>query len=240
MHRTIAVEAQAVATRSTTCAAARCDSPSPPTSAELISPRSPARPKASSAARGNAPARSTSAAAGATVPATISSTARRSNAFARGFTSLMFSSRAEPRGRPTRGRVIPATPGLAAGGRIGTGGAAHARQRFRPRELVECVRGAPGRPRTKEGLGGGPRAFSVVSQNLRPLRDASSILRHHVPHTFEVIVDGRPPVGNRRSRRYYIHAPKSDKVGTPPPASHLTAYTNSRQKQRPVLGRNAA
>ena len=51
----------------------------------------------------------------------------------------------------------------------------------------------------KEGLSGGPRAYGVVSQNLRPLGGASSILRHHVTCSFEVIPDG----GAAKSRQTF-------------------------------------
>ena len=67
-------------------------------------------------------------------------------------------------------------------------------------------------PALKEGLRGGPRAGSVVSQNLRPLQGAGSILLHYVTRPFEDISDGGA-VGSNYTRAQMLHTrPKSDKA----------------------------
>src|SRR6266511_4376856 len=71
MQATMAVEPQAPASRSTTSVAARRPSPRPPTSRALT------RPRASSAARGKVPARSTSTAAGSTTADSVGARSSR-------------------------------------------------------------------------------------------------------------------------------------------------------------------
>src|SRR6266545_2304029 len=77
MQATMAVEPQAPASRSTTSVAARRPSPRPPTSRALTRPSRPVRPRASSAARGKVPARSTSTAAGSTTADSVGARSSR-------------------------------------------------------------------------------------------------------------------------------------------------------------------
>ena len=67
-------------------------------------------------------------------------------------------------------------------------------------------------PASKEGLRGVPRAVSVVSQNLRPLQGAGSILLHYVTRPFEDMSDGSA-VGANYTRAQMLHTrAKSDKA----------------------------
>lgn len=67
-------------------------------------------------------------------------------------------------------------------------------------------------PALKEGLRGGPRAGSVVSQNLRALQGAGSILLHYVTRPFKDIPDGSA-AGSNYTRVQMLHTrPKSDKA----------------------------
>ena len=69
----------------------------------------------------------------------------------------------------------------------------------------------PSGPAYKEGLDGEPRAISLVSQNLRPLQGAGSILLHYVTYPFEDISNGNAVRSNYMRAQMLHTRPKSDK-----------------------------